>query len=350
MVDILKPTDTFEKAELSNGDIVIFHKTLSETEASAAQMKFPRAPEYFRYMVNRTTVRFRELAAPREDKHVLQLAKDNSYDEVVTALGNILNIDPFKIRLTQHSSMYNSPRSYPIKHSERQNLLQMLSYLQPRACSDILYYELLDRPIQELENNKLLKISWFTPKVIHQGTHQVLVPKTARFSDVIAKLKEQLPEEPGDIRIMEVHYNKINRNLSPDEPVSGHTEYSSLRAELIAEDEQVKGANRIQVVHFYHDPPMTHFFGDPFYFVIHKGEKLGEVKKRIQQKLDITDEEFAKWKFALVHAYLGKSRSLVDDDTILSNFMSSEFLGIEHAPKRGRMNRRAPEIGIVIKN
>ena len=118
MVDLLKPADTFEKAELSNGDIIIFQKTLPEyvlhlgvpcafshrdTRGAAAQMKFARASDYFVYMVNRTTVRFRELANPREDKHMLQLTKNNSYEEVVTALGNILNVDPFKIRLTQHS-------------------------------------------------------------------------------------------------------------------------------------------------------------------------------------------------------------------------------------------------------
>ena len=46
----------------------------------------------------------------------------------------------------------------------------MLNYMNSRSVADILYYELLDRPIQELENNKLLKIDWYTENVVHQVT------------------------------------------------------------------------------------------------------------------------------------------------------------------------------------
>jgi Ubiquitin-specific protease C-terminal len=35
-------------------------------------------------------------------------------------------------------------------------------------------------------------------------------------------------------------------------------------------------------------------FGEPFLLVIHEGETLAEVKKRIQKKLQVQDEEFAK--------------------------------------------------------
>lgn len=35
-------------------------------------------------------------------------------------------------------------------------------------------------------------------------------------------------------------------------------------------------------------------FGEPFFLVIHEGETLAEVKVRIQKKLQVPDEEFAK--------------------------------------------------------
>ena len=35
-------------------------------------------------------------------------------------------------------------------------------------------------------------------------------------------------------------------------------------------------------------------FGEPFFFVIHLGETLSEVKERIKKKLQIPDEEFSK--------------------------------------------------------
>jgi len=38
-------------------------------------------------------------------------------------------------------------------------------------------------------------------------------------------------------------------------------------------------------------------FGEPFFLVIHEGETLAEVKVRIQQKLQVPDEEFSKVHF-----------------------------------------------------
>ena len=35
-------------------------------------------------------------------------------------------------------------------------------------------------------------------------------------------------------------------------------------------------------------------FGEPFFLVIHEGETLQEIKVRIQRKLQVPDEEFAK--------------------------------------------------------
>lgn len=38
-------------------------------------------------------------------------------------------------------------------------------------------------------------------------------------------------------------------------------------------------------------------FGEPFFLVIHEGETLTDIKVRIQQKLQVPDEEFAKVSF-----------------------------------------------------
>lgn len=35
-------------------------------------------------------------------------------------------------------------------------------------------------------------------------------------------------------------------------------------------------------------------FGEPFFLVIHEGETLEEIKNRIQKKLHVSDEDFAK--------------------------------------------------------
>jgi len=50
-------------------------------------------------------------------------------------------------------------------------------------------------------------------------------------------------------------------------------------------------------------------FGEPFFLVIHEGETLAEIKERIQKKLQIPDEEFAKvyltsYIYAMFYSYL----------------------------------------------
>ena len=49
-------------------------------------------------------------------------------------------------------------------------------------------------------------------------------------------------------------------------------------------------------------------FGEPFFMVMHEGETLAEIKVRIQKKLQVPDEEFAKvhltsYIYALFYSY-----------------------------------------------
>lgn len=44
-------------------------------------------------------------------------------------------------------------------------------------------------------------------------------------------------------------------------------------------------------------------FGEPIFLVIHEGETLAEIKVRIQKKLQVPDEEFAKVTFFLVQYF-----------------------------------------------
>lgn len=41
-------------------------------------------------------------------------------------------------------------------------------------------------------------------------------------------------------------------------------------------------------------PQQVQNFGEPFFLVIHEGETLEEIKNRIQKKLHVSDEDFAK--------------------------------------------------------
>lgn len=52
-------------------------------------------------------------------------------------------------------------------------------------------------------------------------------------------------------------------------------------------------------------------FGEPFFLVIHEGETLGEVKLRVQKKLQVSDEEFSKVLFLRFTSFQVHKQTLV---------------------------------------
>jgi len=358
MVEPLKATDSFAEAELSNGDIICVQKPPPPETC----LPRPLAVAHYTWMLNRVTVKFRDLNVPTVDTCVLELSKEMGYDEVVARLAKQIEHDPAKIRLTQHSAMYNKPRLHPIKSTPKVNLTEMLANPyggnQKKVLLDILYYEKLDMPLVELENNKLVKVEWFNSKVQPIATHHVLVPKTAVFSDVIAKLKEVVGPltGTGEIRLLDVQGHRIYRNLKPEERTTGYSEYTStsttVRGEEVPEEERtrdVKNTKLIQVTHVFRDDSYLQTFGHPFYFVVPKTERFGDTKRRIQEKLGVPDEEFATWKFLLV-PWIGKSTTIDDDEVcVATKIDQSDYLGLEHKPPRRPNPFRRKEEQLVIK-
>lgn len=57
-------------------------------------------------------------------------------------------------------------------------------------------------------------------------------------------------------------------------------------------------------------------FGEPFFLVIHEGETLAEVKLRIQKKLQVPDEEFAKVYYFPVFAVVLLGQHIVGDTVV----------------------------------
>ncbi|ELR18996.1 Ubiquitin carboxylterminal hydrolase domain containing protein [Acanthamoeba castellanii str. Neff] len=354
MVEPLKGTDSFAEAELANGDIICVQKP----PPGNATLPRPLAPAHYAWMLNRVTVKFRDLGAPSVDVCVLELSKEMTYEEVVGQLAGQLGHEAGKIRLTQHSAIYNKPRIQPIKTMPKLLLTDMLAnpYNPKKLLGDILYYEKLDMPLAELENNKLLKVEWFNDKVQPVATHQVLVPKTSLFSDVIAKLKEALGPAltgTGEIRLLEVQNHRIYRLLKPEERTTGYTEYTILRAEEVPEEDLNKdpkaASKTIQVSHVFRDPHVSNF-GHPFHLAIPKNERFADTKRRIQERLAVPDDEFATYKFLIV-PWIGKPVAVEDDDAcIAAKLDKSDYLGLEHKPPRRAPNAyRRKEEQLVIK-
>merc|ERR1712196_302519 len=104
---------------------------------------------------------------------------------------------------------------------------------------------------------------------------------------------------------MEVFNHRIYKIFQEHEEIDTiNDQYWTIRAEEISPEETDAAPDDklIHVSHFYRDTRMnmTHNFGDPFLLTLGANETLSSVRTRIKAKLSLSDEELAKWKFALV--------------------------------------------------
>eukprot|EP00268_Persea_americana_P045288 TRINITY_DN460_c0_g1_i9.p1 TRINITY_DN460_c0_g1~~TRINITY_DN460_c0_g1_i9.p1 ORF type:complete len:1159 (-),score=221.76 TRINITY_DN460_c0_g1_i9:816-4163(-) len=358
---------TFRASQLEDGDIICFQKSLPAEPTSYC--RYPNVPSFLEYVHNRQIVHFRSLEKPKEDDFCLELSKLFTYDDVVERVAQQLDLDdPSKIRLTSHNCYSQQPKPQPIKYRGVDHLSDMLVHYN--QTSDILYYEVLDIPLPELQGLKTLKVAFHHATKDEVVIHSIRLPKQSTVGDVIndLKTKVELSHPNAELRLLEVFYYKIYKIFPPGEKIENiNDQYWTLRAEEIPEEEKNLGPQDrlIHVYHFTKDATQNQMqvqnFGEPFFLIIHEGETLAEVKVRIQKKLQVPDEEFSKWKFAFLS--LGRPEYLHDSDIVSSRFQRrdvygawEQYLGLEHsdtAPKRAytsNQNRHTFEKPVKIYN
>ncbi|XP_074565109.1 ubiquitin C-terminal hydrolase 13-like [Curcuma longa] len=341
MCDHIDNNVPFHSSQLEDGDIICYQKSLPL--GCNDQIRYPDVPSFLEYIRNRQVVHFRLLEKPKEEDFSIELSKLDSYDTVVEKVAGQLGLDdPSKIRLTPHNCYSQQPKPQPIKFRGVDQLSDMLVHLS--LSSDILYYEVLDIPLPELQGLKALKVAFHHATKDEVAIHSIRLPKNSIVADVINDLKTKvdLSHPNADLRLIEVFYHKIYKIFPPGEKIENiNDQYWTLRVEEIPEEEKNLGPQDrlIHVYHFMKDPnqnQMIQNFGEPFFMVIREDETLAEVKVRIQKKLQILDEEFSKWKFAFVSA--GRPDYLQDSDIISVCFQRrdvygawEQYLGLEHS-------------------
>ncbi|KAB2010287.1 hypothetical protein ES319_D10G228000v1 [Gossypium barbadense] len=356
---------TFHTSQLEDGDIICLQKY---SEVASEQCRYPDVPSFLEYVHNRQVVRFRSLEKPKEDEFSLELSKLHNYDDVVERVAHHLGLDdPSKIRLTSHNCYSQQPKPQPIKYRGVEHLSDMLIHYN--QTSDILYYEVLDIPLPELQGLKTLKVAFHHATKDEVVIHTIRLPKQSTVGDVLDDLKTKVElSHPGaELRLLEVFYHKIYKIFPLSEKIENiNDQYWTLRAEEIPEEEKDLGPHDrlIHVYHFMKDTTQNQQvqnFGEPFFLVIHETETLAEVKVRVQKRLQVPDEEFAKWKFAFLS--LGRPEYLQDSDVVSTRFQRrdvygawDQYLGLEHsdnAPKRSyaaNQNRHTFEKPVKIYN
>lgn len=184
-----------------------------------------------------------------------------------------------------------------------------------------------------------------------------MVPKNGTVEDLINALvkKAQLEDEAkaGPIEIYEIHSNKIHRELSRDYQVISITDYTTMIAERVPEENLPEEADGhlIQCFHFQGEPTKAHgipfrfrvievrtfSFGIQLYFLTYiKGEKFIDTKKRLEKRTGFKGKNFEKIKFALVKRASYSKPIYLSDGTLLhlalrarpwTNFIADSELG-----------------------
>jgi ubiquitin carboxyl-terminal hydrolase 7 len=120
--------------------------------------------------------------------------------------------------------------------------------------SDILYYEVLDIPLPELQGLKTLKVAFHDTTKDEVVIHNIRLPKQSTVGDVINELKTKvdLSHPNAELRLLEVFYHKIYKIFPPSEKIENiNDQYWTLRAEEIPEEEKNLGPND-RLIHVYH--------------------------------------------------------------------------------------------------
>ncbi|GJN17517.1 hypothetical protein PR202_gb04593 [Eleusine coracana subsp. coracana] len=284
---------------------------------------------------------FRLLEKPKEDDFSMELSRRSTYDDVVEKVAHHLSVnDPSKIRLTPHNPQSHQPKPHYIKYRGLDHLSDMLRH-HNQMC-DILYYEILDIPLPELENMKTLRVAFHNATNNEVSFHLIRLPKSSTLFELIEDLKSRVAISCNDaeFRFFDVYLHKICKVYEPTEKIDS---VNDLNGPLRIEE-------RIE------------YFGEPFLFLIHDGEALSDIKVRIQKRLQVPDEQFLKWKFACVT--LSRPEYLQDSDIVFSRFQKQKpvygewelHLGLEHTattPKRSYLpsqNRHPFEKAVKIYN
>ncbi|GKC24544.1 ubiquitin carboxyl-terminal hydrolase 12-like protein isoform X2 [Tanacetum coccineum] len=213
MCERLEKRASFKSSQLEDGDIICFQKPSQSFDYE--KYRYPDVPSFLEYVKNRQMVHFRSLDRPKEDDFCLELSKLHTYDDVVERVAEKVGLDdPSKIRLTPHNCYSQQPKPNPIKYRVADHLLDMLVHYN--QVSDILYYEVLDIPLPELQCLKTLKVVFHHATKDEPVIHNIRLPKQSTVGDVLNELKTkvELSNPNAELRLIEVFYHKIYKVLN----------------------------------------------------------------------------------------------------------------------------------------
>ncbi|KAJ3381551.1 hypothetical protein HDU92_005262 [Lobulomyces angularis] len=352
MIDMVTQHKTFVQAELSDGDILVFQKSLSKQEIEELPDKsMEKVTNYFDSLLNRVHIKLREKPTDSSpfkstDKGLndidLILSKKTLYDDFAKAAAEKLNCDPMKIMFSMSNNM--SAAKGMIKRNEKLTLNEMIPGLGHYPNNtNLVFYELLNMSITEFDLKRLVKVIFVDSSFKEQGPFELLITKNSTFADVrdavLPKIKFE--KTTGNFRIFHYQQNRLGRQYQLSDSLATLSENHGLYMdqESLEEEEANRKSSEIvvPVAHFSKDISRTH--GTPFLFILKKNEIFEDTRMRLQSVLSMGEKEFGRVKVAHLQRHGTAARYFKDGDVMFDHFRDHDYIGLDHPDKTGKSSR-----------
>lgn len=396
-VDTINAEASFEKNELSNGDILVVQ--VAHAEEASIGRRITNIRDYYKFLLTRLHIRVEpykeeevqvegdpddiELATENSKRFDLWVTTQHTYQELAADIGHKIGVDPDYLKVYIRNSQ---GVKYALKSS------QALSQFFPKivAVSTVtdFEYEVLDITLKEYENMKSVKVNWLD-NVLTFHTFDLLLPKKSTAGDLVAQLIEKLQvsekQHPHILLWAGVNHKYVDliRFDKTIESIDDHYELYAgsfpVEVEILTQhdlikryvdrpvrpedfDDEVvkrdlkyaqrlsKSLNIIPVFHFHKNINYPHLI--PFIFPVYPDEPFDQTKERLQRKLGLSQANFDKVKLALADTN-GKGRYLDTENELnlfeeVSQFDSNVSLALDHIDRTPRRPSQLDK-GISIK-
>ncbi|KAL8997736.1 MAG: hypothetical protein Q9169_003065 [Polycauliona sp. 2 TL-2023] len=343
MIEPMKPKSTLQQAEIQDGDIICFQRTLSDKESSAIASAggYTEAREFYDYLLNRIVIRFSPKIATEQEESTFSLAlsRKMSYEQYSAKVGEYLKVDPTHLRFSTVLSNTGKPKQ-PVRRNQGLTLAQTLTpalgtYTNANPRPDALFYEILEMSITELETKRNIKVHWLPEGVVKEEPLDILAPKSGIIEDLISPLQRKFnlsDEAAAKLRFYEAHGHKIAKYLNTNSILANIPDFSTTFAELIPEDEDRASDNDRAIDAFHFDKETSKPYGIPFKFVVKPDESFKDTKERLSKRTGIKGKQFEKLKFAVVQRSPYSRPTYLNDDDNLSTVAvhADDQLGLDH--------------------
>jgi ubiquitin carboxyl-terminal hydrolase 7 len=359
----VKPDTSFYKNEIGNGDIICFG---IENSKINKELQYQNLEDRYIFLESRVHFQFLQLKRVDEDEEDYVFIDTNekaanydkiidvwlsyysSYLDIATVIGKEINVSPEYIKLSfiSNGNKVDLKSDYDFKSA-----LCNIS----KQSTIILYFEVLNIPLQQFEGMELYHIYWVTNGICKEERHDFYLPRSSTIDQITNKLQSKLDIQ-GDIRDdvfcwIPDHHHKIKKILSLDDTLDNGGFLIIGMFPQFKEIYTSKNKDAFIVSGLQCYAALENRHGLPFIFDIIKGELIPETLERLRKLLGLSEKEFKVARIGLTN--FSNPIDYIDPVThanveLFSECSRNVAIVVDHPDRKSR--RASQHSSIMIKN